>query len=211
VATFNLTEFQASLIPASYNGVFFFVTDTTIKAGQRVADHQYPFRSQNYAEPLGRAARNYTFTGYLTGGAGDLQDQYAAMLDAIESPPPGVLVHPVFGQQNVVPVSVEFEQTKDERYVEIRFQFLEAGDVIYPSTGADTQAATINQAALAGQNTQNQFGTDMQNGGVSSPSSALQSSSTMSPSSYSTPAQATYDEAGNTAISDGSDGFVGVT
>ena len=145
------TPFQASLLPASYNGIPFFVTDTGIKSGQRVAIHEFPFRSIPYAEDLGKATRMFNFTAFIVGDAPFLQAQYGALLTAIETPGSGRLVHPVFGEQTVICVAAEFEQNTAGRYVEIRFQFVEAGEIIFPTTGADTQADTIQIADQAQQ------------------------------------------------------------
>lgn len=139
------TIFQSTLLPASWRGVPFFVLEADVKAGTRAFTHQYPFRDTPYTEPLGREARQYSFTGYLEGD--DVNAQLFIMLTALEADGPGVLIHPSLGPQTVIALPAEITQTIAGRYVEIKFHFVEAGQVIYPTNGADTQAATINSAA----------------------------------------------------------------
>lgn len=133
------TLWQASLLPASYNGVPFFVLDETLAAGRRVALHQYPFRDTPWAEDLGRSARHFRFSAFLIGD--DVLAQRDRLLDAIEAKGPGRLVHPTLRRPQQVQIEiVEFAERWDKgRVVELRLEAVEAGQVLYPTTGADTQ------------------------------------------------------------------------
>jgi prophage DNA circulation protein len=135
------TDWQASLQPASYAGVPFFVLDDSLEAGRRVALHQYPFRNTPWAEDLGRRARKFRFTAFLIGDL--VIGQRNALLDAIEAPGPGTLIHPSLPNPQQVQIElVEMSERWDKgRMIELRLAAVEAGQVLYPTTGADTQAA----------------------------------------------------------------------
>lgn len=137
------TTWQLSLLPASWRGVPFGVKATGWRAGRRAVTHQYPFRDQPYTEDLGRSARQLTFSGFVIGD--DAAFQASAILNACEQKGPGELVHPVYGSVRMQLVGVESEERWDNgRVVEFRFQFVEPGEVLYPTSGADTQAASNN-------------------------------------------------------------------
>lgn len=194
------TSFESSLIDASFRGVPFHVIDNSIKAGLRIAEHQYPYRNTPYSEPMGKAARQYTVTAFLTGDGGDLQTQLNSLLDALENNTPGTLVHPMLGSLNVVALPSEIIQTVAGRYLEMKLAFIEAGSVLSPTTAADTQANTINQAATSTTATTTSFNNDVTNG-------SLPASTDMNPSTSPSPAASTINDAGDQAVQSNNTGF----
>ncbi len=139
------TKFQLNLQPASFRGVPFEVVNDRIGAGRRVAVHEYPFRDMPYAEDIGRRARRIPVTGYVIGD--DAPAQAQSLLDACEQKGPGILVLPTMGMFQVLCASSESEERWDEqRYVEFRIEFVEAGELLYPSSAKDSQDTTASAA-----------------------------------------------------------------
>lgn len=160
------SAWQASLQPASFRGVPFYVLDDSLEAGRRVALHQYPFRDVPYAEDVGRRARRFRFAAFLIGDT-VLSDR-DALLDAIEAPGPGTLIHPTLPQPQQVQIDlVEFAERWDKgRVVELRLEAVEAGQVLYPTTGADTQGAIGTAADASDSAAGTQFSTNAANPGA---------------------------------------------
>lgn len=135
------TIWQSQLLPASFRGAPFVVLDDAVRSGRRVAEHLYPFREVPYAEDLGRRAREYRFTGYVIGDDAIVQRNLLA--NACEQKGPGPLIHPTLGFLQVACAEFETEEHWDKgRVIAFRFAFLEAGQLLYPTTGSDTQAQT---------------------------------------------------------------------
>lgn len=80
---------------ASFRGVPFRTTDAAIGVGRRSVLNEYPLRDTPYNEDLGRRARLYEIEGYVIGD--DYLDQRDALIEALETPGPGELVHPRYG------------------------------------------------------------------------------------------------------------------
>lgn len=110
-----------------------------ISAGRRIVTHQYPQRDEPFTEDLGRAAREYEISAFVLGD--DCVDQAYAVRDAIEQPGPGTLVHPEFGEVQVIARpggSMSFSQTR--RIVHFTLTFVEAGLNAFPEMGQATQS-----------------------------------------------------------------------
>jgi prophage DNA circulation protein len=100
---------------ASYKGVPFLVTSTTLTGGKKTATKQFINSDRQLVEELGTQVRSYTISGIITHKAAPLPDQLVAatagqpviaaesyqevrdrLLAALESPAPGILIHPFF-------------------------------------------------------------------------------------------------------------------
>jgi prophage DNA circulation protein len=148
MAAINRPYFQA-LQTASWRGIPFGTTGGSLRAGRRVAMHEYPYRDQVWVEDLGRAGRRISLTGFLLQdaayGGGDVLAQRAAMIAACETPDQGdgELVHPSLGHLTVSLLEFECEErTERGRSFEIRFTFIEAGAETFPTLAIATQAQT---------------------------------------------------------------------
>ena len=126
-------------LTASFKGVTFFVQSSSISAGRRVVTHQYPQRDEPFTEDLGRAARVYSVSAFVVGE--DCIEQAQALRDVVEEPGPGTLVHPEFGELQVIAQpggSMAFDQSR----LTVRFElsFIEAGLNAFPEQGQATQS-----------------------------------------------------------------------
>lgn len=90
-----MTSWKDNLRPASFRGVPFQVDDEGT-FGRRVQVHEYPNRDKPYTEDLGRAARRFTINAYLVGD--DFFEVRDRLIVAIDTPGPGTLVHPYYGE-----------------------------------------------------------------------------------------------------------------
>lgn len=131
-------SWKDSLLPASFRGVEFKVSDIDIVHGRRIHLHEYPSRDDPYAEDLGRKAREYTVNAYIIGD--DYLAQRDALVDAVENnSTPGTLIHPTMGALLVVPKECRIIYNNQEGNLE-RFVlvFVEAGFNDFPLALIDT-------------------------------------------------------------------------
>ncbi|WP_233872516.1 DNA circularization protein [Paraburkholderia adhaesiva] len=165
--------FFSALQTASWRGVPFAVTGGTLKAGRRVALHEYPYRDDVWVEDIGRAGRRISLTGFLLQdaayGGGDVLAQRAAMIAACETPDQGdgELVHPSLGRVTASLLEFECEERGERgRSFELRFTLIEAGTEQFPTLSIATQAQTglsvVAAYAAAAQDFANRLGALLQ-------------------------------------------------
>ena len=129
----------------SFRGVPFHTERTSGKVGRRVQVVEYPLRDMPLAEDLGRKARTFTIDAFILGA--DYITGRDALIDALETPGPGELVHRYRGRQNVVVVDATIEETPAEGgMVRFSIEFSEAGANRFPASRVDA-AAQLQSAA----------------------------------------------------------------
>ncbi len=123
---------------ASFRGVPFKVEEESAGIGRRVETHEYPNRDKPYTEDLGKITFRPSITAYVVGD--DCFDQRDRLIDALNKPGPGTLVHPTYGELKVcVDGEVRVSTSKSEgRIVRFDLKFVEAGELSYPTSGAAT-------------------------------------------------------------------------
>jgi prophage DNA circulation protein len=135
---------------ASFRGVAFQVQKDKLRGGRRLANHQYPLRDKPKAEDLGSKQKQFSFDAYFVGvdGTFDASDKFVDALDAGGS---GLLIHPSYGQLQVM---VD-DWTRSIDYINeqniIRFQliFVESGDDVVTTPTADTAQGSATAATNA--------------------------------------------------------------
>ena len=113
-------------LPASFKGVFFEAVSSSDTFGRRGAEYEYPTAEHVNFQDLGRKIRKYKLEGRIVSGLhGPLSN---AMVAAVESPGPGILLHPVFGpvQVSCSSLVVGIEYIEKKRYTSLEFEFVEA-------------------------------------------------------------------------------------
>ncbi|EPG6464597.1 DNA circularization protein [Citrobacter freundii] len=135
------------LQPASFRGVPFKVDSEDAGAGRRVETHEYPNRDKPYTEDLGRVTFRPNITAYVIGD--DCFDQRDRLIEALNKPGPGTLVHPTYGELNVcVDGEIRVSTTSSEgRMVRFDLQFVEAGELEYPTAGAATANTLVSSCS----------------------------------------------------------------
>lgn len=125
---------------ASFRGVPFATVDAEARVGRRSVPHEYPQRDLPYVEDLGRRARVFVVEAYVIGD--DYMARRDALMDAIEQPGAGELVHPRWGTLQVAVqdyVSVK-ESTREGGVARFSISFIESGQNTFPKTTQDTVA-----------------------------------------------------------------------
>ncbi|RJT26925.1 DNA circularization protein [Buttiauxella izardii] len=134
---------------ASFRGVPFKVEEESAVVGRRMETHEFPNRDKPYSEDLGKVTFRPTITAYVIGD--DCFDQRDKLIEALNKPGPGALVHPTFGELQVcVDGDIRVSTTNNEgRMVRFDLRFVEAGELSYPTSGAATaQNLTSSCSAL---------------------------------------------------------------
>lgn len=138
---------QKQLRPGSFRGVSFETTQSTASVGRRVQVHEYPQRDTPYVEDLGRKAREVTFTAFVIGS--DYIAKMQKLIEALEKPGSGVLIHPWLGKLDVTPKSVsKVTFSQKLRMASVELSFVESGEEKYPETSVGTSFLSRQMAEL---------------------------------------------------------------
>ncbi|SCU73561.1 Mu-like prophage FluMu DNA circulation protein [Cupriavidus necator] len=132
-------SWRDELRPASFRGVAFETRGHELGGGRRLARHEYPQRDEPYLEDMGKKAREYKVQAFVIGP--DYRTARDALLEALEQPGSGELVHPFFGRRSVV--AGEFglkESTEEGGMATFSLVFTEAGKLAEPDVGIDLPA-----------------------------------------------------------------------
>lgn len=127
---------------ASFRGVPFKVKRSDAEFGRRTVIFEYPQRDEPYPEDLGRKARKFGFDAFVIGG--DYDRDRDALIEALETAGPGLLVHPYYGRRTAVlasPARVSESPADEGGIARFSLEFVEAGDNVEPTARADTPAA----------------------------------------------------------------------
>lgn len=135
------------LQPGSWRGVPFVMDAAENRGGRRVALHEYPYRDTVWPEDLGKLPRRFALQVFLVGD--DVYEQRNAMIEACEQPGKGTLMHPTLGSIDCVLIDFSTTDRRERgRMVEVAFQFVIAGDILFPATQVATGANVANLAGL---------------------------------------------------------------
>ena len=143
-------SWEARYQKGSFRGVAFNTKDDSLRGGRRTVLHEYPMRDVPYAQDLGRKARRYQINAVLVGD--DYMDRRDALIGALETEGPGLLVHPYYGQLMVVldgDYSVN-QTTADGGMCTVGCTFVDAGDNVFPAgAAAMSNSLAIDSTAAA--------------------------------------------------------------
>ncbi|SFG29521.1 Mu-like prophage DNA circulation protein [Duganella sp. CF458] len=125
------------LQPASFRGVPFEMTSTSLTAGRRLARHEYPQRDVPYLEDMGRRAREYKVEAYIIGpGYMSGRDQ---LLAAVEEEGAGQFVNRYHGTKLVTVAECELSESSEfGGLAKFTLHFVEAGEQIQPTADIDS-------------------------------------------------------------------------
>ncbi len=144
----------------SFRGVAFRTEESETSGGRRGVAHEFPQAEKPVWEDLGRAARSYRIDCHIVG------EDYPALanelVDALEAPGAGTLIHPWFGSMQVaVPAGAWSRRDSAIDGINIAWftiDFIETGLPAPAVATADTQAAAIAQADVAADAAPSLFG-----------------------------------------------------
>ncbi|MDA8498782.1 DNA circularization protein [Citrobacter sp. Igbk 17] len=135
------------LVEASFRGVPFKTEDESLTAGRRVETHEFVNRDKPYTEDLGKATSRPKFSGYVIGD--DCYEQRDRLIEALNKPGPGTLVHPAYGEMSVcVDGEINVSTSSSEgRMVRFDLRFVEAGELTYPTSGTATANTLVSSCS----------------------------------------------------------------
>ncbi|MEZ5709731.1 MAG: DNA circularization N-terminal domain-containing protein [Blastomonas sp.] len=115
--------------------------------GRRAFIHEFPGRDIPVAEDLGRKARAFTLDCFVA-GEGYLAERNA-LIDALETAGPGLLIHPFHGQLQLV--VMDYRQSEDSEeggIARFSIDFAESGQPLAMPATFDGAAAVDSEAGL---------------------------------------------------------------
>jgi prophage DNA circulation protein len=123
-------------LEGSFRGVPFKTVSAITTVGQRKAIYELPFNDAGVKGlPLGKKARRYQLTVFVIGG--DYDRDRDKLMEAIEAPGPGLLVHPYLGNV-MVEVEAEIsvsESTDSGGFAEFSFSAVQSQAALLTTAG----------------------------------------------------------------------------
>lgn len=141
-------SWREQLRVASFRGAAFKVDASEKQFGRRVVIHEYPGIDLPETEDLGQRPEQLSLRGYVLG------DDYFSVRDALsaalEQPGVGRLVHPYFGELDVVLLDGRLVESKREGgLASFDLVFLRAAELSQPAGQIDTAAVASQSATVA--------------------------------------------------------------
>ncbi|MEJ1411078.1 MAG: DNA circularization N-terminal domain-containing protein [Candidatus Sedimenticola sp. (ex Thyasira tokunagai)] len=116
----------------------FVIESDGMSFGRRNELHEYPQRDKPYVEDLGRKAREFNVACYVIGP--DYMAARDTLIEALEKPGAGTLVHPFMGTMRVsVRNARKRESTRDGGMARFTIIFVESGENTRPDAVIDTR------------------------------------------------------------------------
>lgn len=88
-----------AVLPASFRGVSFLVPQTSVPVGMKGPLHEFPQRDTPFFEQMGKQAQVHKMTAWVVGD--DCFERRDKLIEALQTPGPGELVHPWLGRLQV--------------------------------------------------------------------------------------------------------------
>lgn len=148
---------KKDLKTASFRGVSFHIESENASVGRRVQTHEYPNRDKPWSEDLGKIALRPNITAYVIGD--DCFAQRDRLMEALNTPGPGTLIHPTWGEMRVcVTDQIKVSTASSEgRMVRFDLHFVEAGELAYPQADAATSNILVSSCSAVDETLSQQF------------------------------------------------------
>lgn len=133
---------------ASFRGKPFFVATDGREGGRRIVHHEFPNRDKGYGEDLGQLDDTFALECYTTerspGGYAAARD---AVIEAAKQRGPGKLVHPYYGERDLLCISYAVQHDKAENGVaRFTLTFLDAAAESSPAASQDLKSQAVEAA-----------------------------------------------------------------
>lgn len=114
-------------LPAAYNGIYFQAIVAGSEHGRRGVTGEFPFGEKTKYQDLGIKARKFSISGRFQGP--DCVTQTTSLINAVETPGTGTLIHPTRGVLNVACSSIKIKDDILQGAGETTFDmdFIDAG------------------------------------------------------------------------------------
>lgn len=127
---------RKQLRTASFRGIRFNLLGSESSFGRRTANHEFPKRDEPYTEDLGKKAAEFSIEAYISGF--DYLRNRDRLVKACETAGPGKLVHPFYGNRQVVCTACDIrESAQDGGIAFFRLTFRTAGKLQFPVVKKD--------------------------------------------------------------------------
>lgn len=151
-----MADWREKLRPGSFRNVEFKIQAHQLKGGRRKQDREFAKRDNGNSEDLGKRLKNFTLEIYVLGD--DYFAQRDALIEALDTEGPAILIHPYLGTKNVQAGNYTLSETVDEgRIARFSVEFSEAGEVKFPDQVLDGLNETLSNAELVTENSKNVF------------------------------------------------------
>ncbi|HGO5302379.1 TPA: DNA circularization protein [Vibrio harveyi] len=141
-------------LTASFRGVTFLLDEASGDSGRRAIPHAYPKKELGYTEDNGKVLTSEQISGRTVGD--NYFDELADILDALNNPGPGELIHPWFGVRKVQIGKVSHRLVnKVDGLATFNFEVFEVGENLFPNARKDT-AKQVQEEAAKSQDAANQ-------------------------------------------------------
>ena len=125
------------LYPCSFQGASFFYAAGSKSKGRKKVIHEFPGKDFDFVEDLGKKLRQFSITGIITG---ELTYEFNRQLfeTALDSPNPGVLMHPFYGAITCVCLDYTVNETiSDVGAAQYEITFRETQPNVIPAAATD--------------------------------------------------------------------------
>lgn len=137
------------LARGKFRGIEFLYETSEVTVGRRTVLTEFPGQDLPFSEDLGRAAQEFTLEMFVLGPA--YEDQRRKLIEALEAPGPGTLLHPYYGPVTVTvqgKIRVR-ETTKELGIARVTATFVKTALGFDVRQVANTAAGVVSAAAKA--------------------------------------------------------------
>lgn len=108
-----MTVFNTARLPdGEFREALFFYQESSGSGGRKTQTHEYPNKTERYVEDLGGLEKKFTFNVYTDDNVS--YSERDLLIEALDKPGVGTLVHPSFGDLKVVVVGYTFAESVKE-------------------------------------------------------------------------------------------------
>ncbi|AZC55440.1 DNA circularization protein [Pseudomonas chlororaphis] len=133
------------LLPASFRGISFLIPLTSVPVGMKGQLHEFPQRDTPFFEQLGKQSRVHKMTAWIIGD--DCFERRDKLIEALETPGGGELVHPWLGRLQVKAGECELSHDLTAGgMVVFDLTFYPDVPLKMPGAKANTQAQVVNSS-----------------------------------------------------------------
>jgi|GEM_PF-414304 len=138
-------SWRDNLRPASFRGVAFDVSQHETDLGRRIAIHEFPLRDAAEVEDMGLLSRTYQVEAFVIGPDYDVARD--ALIEALEAPGTGPLIHPWLGQHMVALLRGRVSESSAEGgMARFQLEFFQPAPTAVTARSADTSGVAQDAA-----------------------------------------------------------------
>lgn len=136
------------LLPASFRGINFLCPSDKLTEGRKTVTHEYVNSDKRFVEDLGAMPAKFSLTIIVADDINFTADEKRDQLrNALRIPGPGLLIHPVYGRQDVT-VEGQYEVSREDRELgsyTFNVTFAVSEESIQPDVVQAQQATVFNR------------------------------------------------------------------